>query len=144
MASVVVGGIVAALAFTGANYGGQYLDRLVRGDHSGELAAERKRHDLALEKYQRDVAAWNEKRQAYRDWLDKNYRDKMQADKNFENTDYAFKLYAQTHPDASRFKPRFGDYYRAPPHLQERQKNNELMFVGIAGLAGGAAIAYLI
>ena len=37
MASVVVGGIVAALAFTGANYGGQYLDRLVRGDHSGEL-----------------------------------------------------------------------------------------------------------
>ena len=55
MASVVVGGIVAALAFTGANYGGQYLDRLVRGDHSGELAAERKRHDLALEKYQRDV-----------------------------------------------------------------------------------------
>ena len=98
MASVVVGGIVAALAFTGANYGGQYLDRLVRGDHSGELAAERKRHDLALEKYQRDVAAWNEKRQAYRDWLDKNYRDKMQADKNFENTDYAFKLYAQTHP----------------------------------------------
>ena len=47
MASVVVGGIVAALAFTGANYGGQYLDRLVRGDHN-ELAAERKRHDKPL------------------------------------------------------------------------------------------------
>ena len=141
MASVVVGGIVAALAFTGANYGGQYLDRLVRGDHSGELAAERKRHDLALEKYQRDVAAWNEKRQAYRDWLDKNYRDKMQADKNFENTDYAFKLYAQTHPDFRlSINPSFGDYYRAPPHLKNDRKNSELVFVGIAGLAGGAAI----
>ena len=140
MASVVVGGIVAALAFTGANYGGQYLDRLVRGDHSGELAAERKRHDLALEKYQRDVATWNEKRQAYRDWLDKNYRDKMQADKNFENTDYAFKLYAQTHPDLPRTRPQFRDYYQP----SKRQKNSELVFVGIAGLAGGAAIAYLI
>ena len=142
MASVVVGGIVAALAFTGANYGGQYLDRLVRGDHSGELAAERKRHDLALEKYQRDVAAWNEKRQAYRDWLDKNYRDKMQADKNFENTDYAFKLYAQTHPNLPtlRTRPQFRDYYQP----SKRQKNSELVFVGIAGLAGGAAIAYLI
>ena len=62
MASVVVGGIVAALAFTGANYGGQYLDRLVRGDPSKEIQAERKRHDLAMEKYQRDVAAWNEKK----------------------------------------------------------------------------------
>ena len=143
MASVVVGGIVAALAFTGANYGAQYLDRLVRGDHSGELAAERKRHDLALEKYQRDVAAWNEKRQAYRDWLDKNYRDKMQADKNFENTDYAFKLYAQTHaklPRSELRKPQFRNYYQP----SKRQKNSELVFVGIAGLAGGAAIAYLI
>ena len=142
MASVVVGGIVAALAFTGANYGGQYLDRLVRGDHSGELAAERKRHDLALEKYQRDVTAWNEKRQAYRDWLDKNYRDKMQADKNFENTDYAFKLYTQTHPNlrSELRKPQFGNYYQP----SKRQKNSELVFVGIAGLAGGAAIAYLI
>ena len=141
MASVVVGGIVAALAFTGANYGGQYLDRLVRGDHGGELAAERKRHDLALEKYQRDVAAWNERRQAYRDWLDKNYRDKMQADKNFENTDYAFKLYAQTHPHSlsELRKPRFRNYYQP----SKRQKNSELVFVGIAGLAGGAAIAYL-
>ena len=140
MASVVVGGIVAALAFTGANYGGQYLDRLVRGDHSGELAAERKRHDLALEKYQRDVAAWNEKRQAYRDWLDKNYRDKMQADKNFENTDYAFKLYAQIHPNLPRTRPEWKNYYQP----SKRQKNNELVFVGIAGLAGGAAMAYLV
>ena len=104
-----------------------------------------------MEKYQRDVAVWNEKRQAYRDWLDKNYRDKMQADKNFENTDYAFKLYAQTHPDAPRFKPRFEDYYHPSraelarrDHLQERQKNSELVFVGNAGLAGRAAIAYLI
>ena len=86
------------------------------------------------------MAAWNEKRQAYRDWLDKNYRDKMQADKNFENTDYAFKLYAQTHAGFRLRKPQFRNYYQP----SKRQKNSELVFVGIAGLAGGAAIAYLI
>ena len=95
-----------------------------------------------MEKYQRDVAAWNKKGQAYRDWLDKNYRDKMQADKNFENKDYAFQLYAQTHPDlrSELRKPQFRDYYQP----SKSQKNSELAFVGIAGLAGGAAIAYLI
>lgn len=141
--AMLAGGVIAALAFTGANYGGRYLDRLVNGDANGDLLAERKRHDLALERYQRDVEAWNKKRQQYRDWLDKNYRDKVQADKNFENTDYAFKLYAQTHPTLRRglrYKPQFKDYYQP----SKRQKNSELVFVGVAGLAIGSAVAYLI
>ena len=77
---------------------------------------------------------------AYRDWLDQNYRDKMQADKNFQNTDYAFKLYAQAHPHFQMSPPWFKDYYTP----SQRQKNNELMFLGISGLAIGGAVAYYI
>ena len=139
MVSVIAGSIAAALAFTGANYGGRYLDKLIHGDSKNELAAERKRHDLAMEAYENAVAAYNKKRMAYRDWLDENYRDKMQADKNFQNTDYAFKLYAQTHPHfALKKPPQFKDYYTP----SKRQKNNELMFLGISGLAIGGAVAY--
>ena len=138
MVSVVVGSVVAALAFTGANYGGRALDRLIHGDNTSALAAERKRHDLAMEAYENALAAYNKKRQAYRDWLDQNYRDKMQADKNFQNTDYAFKLYAQAHPHFQMSPPRFKDYYTP----SQRQKNNELMFLGISGLAIGGAVAY--
>ena len=140
MVSVLIGSAVAALAFTGANYGGRALDRLIHGDKNADIAAERKRHDLAMEAYEKAVAAYNKKRQAYRDWLDQNYRDKMQADKNFQNTDYAFKLYAQTHPHSlpPPHPPRFKDYYTP----SQRQKNNELMFLGISGLAIGGAVAY--
>ena len=140
MVSVLIGSAVAALAFTGANYGGRALDRLIHGDTNAELTAERKRHDLAIEKYEHDLSVYNKKRQQYRDWLDENYRDKMQADKNFQNTDYAFKLYAQTHPHFAQRPPQFKDYYKP----SERQKNNELAFLGISGLAIGGAVAYYI
>ena len=138
MASVVIGSVIAALAFTGAQYGGRAIDRLVHGDSKSELAAEAKRHDLAMEKYERDVSAWNLKRQAYQDWLNKNYKDKMQADKDFENTDYAFKLYSQTHH--LERKPEFKDYYTP----SNRQKNSNLAFLGLSGLAIGAGAAYFL
>ncbi|XP_031574447.1 uncharacterized protein LOC116308204 [Actinia tenebrosa] len=130
MVSLVAGGVIAALAFTGANYGGRYLDRLVSGDKNAESNAERKRHDLALEKYQRDVEAWNKKRQAYRDWLDKNYQDKMQADKNFENTDYAFKLYAKAHPTVALKKPDFNNYYQPSKKQKDNTVENRTPTIG--------------
>ena len=136
MVSVVIGSVIAALAFTGAQYGGRAIDRLIHGDPQSELAAERKRHDLAMENYENQVKAWNQRRQAYQDWLNKNYKDKMQADKNFENTDYAFKLYAQTHPSFYGKKPEF---HYTPSN---RQKNSELAFLGLSGLAIGAGVAY--
>ena len=140
MVSVVVGSIIAAIAFTGAQYGGRAIDRAVSGDKKSELAAEAKRHDLAMEDYENRVKAWNMKRQAYQDWLNKNYKDKITADKNFENTDYAFKLYAQTHPHES-FTSKKPEFHYTPSN---RQKNSELAFLGLSGLAIGAGAAYYI
>lgn len=69
------------------------------------------------------------------DWLDENYKNKMIADKNFENTDYAFKLYAQT-----LRKLDFKNYYTP----SKGQKSNELLYVGVGGLVIGGAAAYII
>lgn len=118
--------IINASAFTGSTY----LAKYISGDDTAE---ERKRHDLETEKYQRDLDAWTKQQQQYQSWLEKNYKDKMQADKTFENTDYAFKLYAQTHHAPMIRKP----------VMPKRHKNNELLYMGIGGLVIGAIATYI-
>jgi hypothetical protein len=138
MASIAImigGAILNATAFIG----GSSLAKVLGGQSESERIAEQKRHDLALEKYQSDVAAWQKEQKQYRNWLDENYRNKMIADKNFEDTDYAFKLYSQTHPNISlRSKPVF-NYTPS-----KKQKNSELIYLGVGGLVLGGVAAALI
>ena len=57
---------------------------------------------------------------------------------NFTNTDYAFKLYNQAHPEyklTQPTKPNFSDMYQP----SELQKQGELLFVGGRALALGYA-----
>jgi hypothetical protein len=134
MASIAImigGAILNATAFIGGSYMAKAL-----GSDSGRLE-EQKRHDKALEKYQTDYAAWNRKRQQYTDWLSKNYQNKVHADENFKNTDYALKLYAQAHPKVG---PR--PVFNYEP--SKRQENHELLYVGVGGLAIGGAAAYFL
>jgi len=63
-----------------------------------------------------------------------NSQIKAEAKQNFTDTDYAFKLYNQTHPDelmSPPKEPKFSDFYQP----SEQQKNGELMFVGAGALA---------
>ena len=68
---------------------------------------------------------------------------KEQAKQNMTNTDYAFKLYSQVHPDEQMVppkEPKFSDFYQ----LSEHQKNGEIAFVGAGALAlGYAAFRFL-
>ena len=77
------------------------------------------------------------------DWIATNAQIKEQAKQNFTNTDYAFKLYNQAHPDKQMIppkEPKFSDFYQP----SEQQKNGELMFVGAGALAlGYAAFRFL-
>ena len=77
------------------------------------------------------------------DWVETNREVKAQADQNFTNTDYAFKLYNQAHPDYKLTlprKPNFSDMYQP----SELQKQGELLFVGGGVLAlGYAAFRFL-
>ena len=61
-----------------------------------------KRHDKALESYQKSMGDFQKKREQYQDWLNNEYTKKKQADDNMSHTDMAFRLYSKAHPDAHR------------------------------------------
>ena len=84
MASIlftVGGAVVNALAFSGTNF---VFIRLT--DHGAE---ERKRHDLALEKLQRDRDEWNRDRMKRLDFMSKNLGEKNEARTYISNVDEA-------------------------------------------------------
>ena len=84
MASIlftVGGAVVNALAFSGTNF---VFIRLT--DHGAE---EHKRHDLALEKLQRDRDEWNRDRMKRLDFMSKNLGEKNEARTYISNVDEA-------------------------------------------------------
>ena len=137
IALMIGGAVLNAAAFTGGNYLAKYLS----GD--GGAAAERKRHDKALEAYEAAQARYSQERTKLLDWIETNRENKEMAKQNFTNTDYAFKLYNQSHPDRKMTppkKPKFSDFYQP----SEAQKQGELLFVGGSALAlGYAAFRFL-
>ena len=137
---IMIGGaILNAVAFTGGNYLAKYLT----GDSGQAALAEKTRHDKALEAYQTAMEKYTRERTQLLDWIETNREIKAQADQNFTNTDYAFKLYNQTHPNYKLTQPtapRFSDMYQP----SELQKQGELLFVGGGALAlGYAAFRFL-
>ena len=97
--------------------GGSYLAKYLSGDDS---LAEKKRHDKALEKYQKDYA---------------KYHEDAIASQSFENTDEALKMYNKFHPDENLQinEPVFSDYYRP----SKDQKIGEMAYVSGGMLALG-------
>jgi len=141
MASIAImvgGAVLNATAFISGNY-------LARALSGGDKAAleEKKRHDKALEVYQAAYAKYTRDRTHLLDGIATNMQIKAEAKQNFTNTDYAFKLYNQAHPDEQMTppkEPKFSDFYQP----SEQQKNGELMFVGAGALAlGYAAFRFL-
>ena len=107
--------------------GGSYLAKYLSGSKTDQ---ERRRHDKALEKYQKDYAKYQENRQKLLDWQEQNRHEDAIASQNFENTDEALKLYNKFHPDENLQinEPVFSDYYR-PSKIDagiEEQRNEIL------------------
>ena len=141
MASIAImvgGAVLHATAFIGGNY-------LARALGGGDIAAleEKERHDKALKAYQAAYAKYTRDCTKLLDWIATNAQIKAEAKQKFTNTDYAFKLYNQAHPDERMIppkEPKFSDFYQP----SEQQKNGELMFVGAGALAlGYAAFRFL-
>ena len=141
MASIAImigGAVLNAAAFTGGNY----LAKYIAGDSGQAALAEKKRHDKALEAYQNAMEKYTRERTQLLDWIETNREVKAQANQNFTNTDYAFKLYNQAHLDKLTLPtvPKFSDMYQP----SELQKQGELLFVGGGALAlGYAAFRFL-
>ena len=82
IALMIGGAVLNATAFVGGSYLAKYL--------SGSNAdTERIRHDKAIEKYQRDYAAYQEKRQRLLDWYNQQREEEHQASQNLTDTDEA-------------------------------------------------------
>jgi len=141
MASIAImvgGAVLNATAFIGGNY----LARALGGGGKAALA-EKVRHDKALEAYQAAYAKYTRARTKLLDWIATNAQIKAEAKQNLTDTDYAFKLFNQTHPDEQIVPPKepvFSNFYQP----SEQQKNGELLFVGAGALAlGFAAFRFL-
>ena len=137
MASIAImigGAIINATAFVGGNYLAKYLS----GDATGQ---EKKRHDLAVEKYEQEYQKYQENRTKLLDWIATNDRIKDEAKQNVENTDYALKLYNATHQDQMDLKePQFSDFYKS----SVQQKQGEMIYFGASALAIGLAASHFL
>ena len=135
IALMIGGAIINATTFVG----GSYLAKYRSG--SSDSDEEKKRHDLAVEKYQKEYEEYEENRAKLNDWIMTNDRIKDEAKENFKNTDYALKLYNKIHQDdLSLREPQFSNFYQ--PSAQ--QKQGEIIYVGASALAIGFAASYFI
>lgn len=137
MASIAImigGAIINATSFVGGNYLAKYLS----GDSTGQ---EKKRHDLAVQKYEKEYHKYQENRTKLLDWIATNDRIKDQAKQNLEDTDYALKLYNETHHDQMDLnEPQFTVFYK--PSV--KQKQGEIICVGASALAIGLAASHFL
>ena len=135
IALMIGGAIINATTFVGGSYLAKYLSG------SSDSDEEKRRHDLAVEKYQKKYEEYEENRAKLNDWIMTNDRIKDEAKENFQNTDYALKLYNKIHQDdLSLREPQFSDFYQ--PSAQ--QKQGEIIYVGASALAIGFAASYFL
>ena len=135
IALMIGGAIINATTFVGGSYLAKYLSG------SSDSDEEKMRHDLAVEKYQKEYEEYEENRAKLNDWIMTNDRIKDEAKENFKNTDYALKLYNKIHQDDLNLRePQFSDFYQ--PSVQ--QKQGEIIYVGASALAIGFAASYFI
>ncbi len=135
IAIMIAGAVLNATAFVGGSYLAKHVDKSGSASASA-LLAERKRHDKALEKYQADWAAFQERRQKLEDWEVEQERIRRRTGEDINATNRALALYAQTHPrPPSAAEPQWADYYRP----SSAQRTGELVYVGGGMLAAGYA-----
>ena len=138
MASIAImigGAILNATTFVGGSYLAKYMS-------GSNVDAERKRHDLALEKYERDYQVWQKGRQRVLDWYSQRRDQQDVAAHDLSDTDAALKLYNRVHeavdqPQISLGKePSWGEYYKP----SSSQKTGEIVYVA-GGMLGVVYLA---
>ena len=131
MASALVmmvgGALTNALAFSGSNF----LFSQISG------AAERKRHNLAMEKLQNDRDLWNEQRLERIDFINQKLKDQNHAQKTYRDVNEAMQAYYVLTGEQLEMppEPQLSDY------LHEDDKtaiqNTEFAVVGVGLLITG-------
>ena len=129
MASLIAlagGAVVNALAFSGSNF---LFHKLSSSDE------ERKRHDLAIESYQRDHNRWMEDRQQEIDAEQRRRRAAQRSENHLQELDASMREYAKAW-EVRNPEPKFSQYY----HPSEDQKKKDYLggLVAVAAIGGVA------
>ena len=131
MASAVImtlfGAVANATAFVGGN-------AMFHAFDAQNAADERKRHDLAIEKLQKQSAEWNQNRIKHLDFLAEQRQKKSQAKSDFLDMTDAIRQYDRINPE-----PKLSHFYQP----SEKQKNYEQMYIA-GSVIGSAALSKLI
>ena len=129
--AIAGGALINSLAFSGTNFLFSSLS-----DHG---AAERRRHDLALEDLQKARDKWVKNRQERLDFINERLREQTEAVNYLSNMDEAMKEYylvtKQRLPELPP-EPKLSDFY----HPSEGQKTGELFLI----MSGLGVIGYLV
>ncbi|KAK3737889.1 hypothetical protein QZH41_012860 [Actinostola sp. cb2023] len=121
LAMMLAAAVVNAAAFTGGNI----LAHALLAGGSEAATAERKRHDLALEKYQAAMGAWEKRRTSLRDWEETREIARQKTLAGLRDADAALDLYARAHPvPPVGADPHWGSYYKP----SKGQKTGEMVF----------------
>ena len=127
--------IGTAFAFAGASAVTNIVTKYITGDDG-----ERKRHNLAIEKFNQDREEYSRKRQQRFDYINKTLRQQKHAEQTFSDLDQAGKLYYEVTGNQllPLKEPKFSDYYNP----SKKQKDGELAF--ITGGMGAIALVILV
>ena len=124
---MVGGALTNALAFSGSNF--------IFSQMSG--SAERKRHNLAMEKLQHERDVWNEQRLQHIDFINQKLKEQGHAERTFKNVDEAMQAYYVLTGEQLQMspEPQLSDFLYEDDKVA--MQNTELVVVGVGLLITG-------
>ena len=135
IAMMVGGALTNALAFSGSNF--------LFSQMSG--SAERKRHNVAIEKLQHDRDQWNQARLEHIDYINQKLADEGHASRTFQDVNQAMQEYYMLTGDKLSFaeipEPQLSDYLNEED--QKALQTGELVIIS-AGLLLTGYLTYKI
>ena len=131
MASIVAGGLFNAVAFAGAGYLFQHINK-------NGYEKETKRHDLAMERLARAQQEWNQKDIERQEKIAALRQERNDANADFGNINKALKDYEKVTElvyEGKKFtrKPHVWDFYDPSDEMKEYMT----LAIGPMGLVGG-------
>ena len=129
---MIGGAVVNAMAFSGSSF---LFSSMSRG------AAERKRHDLAIERLQAAHASWAQERQERIDFINRKLMNEKHAESRFNELSSAMRQYHEVFGEKLsdlRPEPKLSDFYTP----SAEQHNGELTFITISMVGLGALLYY--
>ena len=131
---LIRGALANTLAFTGSSY-------LILRLSKDRIDKERKRHDLAIEQFQKAQTEWAQKRQERIDFINKQLRLEQKAETKFTVLNDAMRGYHEVFghelPTLPQ-EPVLSDYYTP----SEAQHDRELAFIALSMIGIGGVLYY--